>query len=330
MHSSSTTAARRGLVLVLAAATLWGTGGLVATLAYNRTDLTAIDVATWRLAVAALAALPLLLRFGQRSSSRRVRVLGVRPWGAAAVGAGLAWYQVSYFAAVERAGVSLSTFIALGAAPVLVAVAEAALHRRRPDAVVLAAMAVALTGLVLLVGGPVDLAPARHGNVLLGALLALGSATGYAVVTVVSGRVRGDDDPRAFAARTFWVGALALLPVALVGAGGLDVPTDALAGGALVYLGVGPTAGAYAMFFAGLGSVRASAASIATLVEPLTAALLAAALLGERLSARGIAGAALLVGAVVLLLVRPAQPDDAAATTGDPAAPPEPVPLTHR
>ena len=307
MHRT-TSAARRGLFLVLAAAVLWGTGGLVATLAYDRTDLTAIDVATWRLLVAAVAGVPLVRRFGSGASGRQ-RLLGARPLGAVVVGAGLAWYQVSYFAAVERAGVSLSTFIALGAAPVLVAVAEAVLHRRRPSTVVLVALALALSGLVLLAGGPVELAgPGRGGDVVLGGLLALGSAAGYAAVTVVSSRVRGDDDPRAFAARTFAVGALALLPVALVG-GGLDVPLDGAAAGALVYLGVGPTAGAYAMFFAGLGSVRASAASIATLVEPLTAALLAAAVLGERLSARGLSGAALLVGAVVLLVVRPAPHD---------------------
>lgn len=318
-------AARRGLLLVLSAAVLWGTGGLVASLVYDRTDLTAVDVGFWRLAVAAAAGTPLLLRPGAGASSggagSRARLLGTSPGGTLAVGLGLAFYQASYFAAVERAGVSLATFVALGAAPVLVAVAEVVWLRRRPHVVLLVALALALTGLVLLIGLP---GGSGGPGATAGALLALCSAAGYATVTLVSGAARGGDDPVRFAVRTFWVGALALLP--LSAAGGLAVPADALAALALLYVGVGPTAGAYAMFFAGLRAVPASAASVATLVEPLTAAVLAAALLGERLGATGLAGAGALLLAVVALVARPASPSASAAV--DPA-PAEAVPAAR-
>ena len=48
---------------------------------------------------------------------------------------------------------------------------------------------------------------------------------------------------------------------------------------------------AYTLYFRGLRSAAVSTAALLTLLEPLTGAVLAALLLGERLSATGIAGA---------------------------------------
>src|SRR2546422_1008688 len=69
----------------------------------------------------------------------------------------------------------------------------------------------------------------------------------------------------------------------------------------LLYLGAVTTAGAYALYTAGLRHVPASAAGVASLLEPLTATLLGVILFGERLGVAGWAGAVLLLGALVLL-----------------------------
>ena len=53
--------------------------------------------------------------------------------GCVLVGAGLAVYQSAYFAAVATAGVSIATLVALGLAPLLVAVGAAVLGHGRPD-----------------------------------------------------------------------------------------------------------------------------------------------------------------------------------------------------
>jgi DME family drug/metabolite transporter len=58
---------------------------------------------------------------------------------------------------------------------------------------------------------------------------------------------------------------------------------------------------AYRLFFASLGSVRATTVSVLTLTEPLTAAVLAVLLLGEHLTWTMAAGTLLLLGSVVLL-----------------------------
>src|SRR5918998_554600 len=146
-----------------------------------------LDIAWHRMAVGAAVLLAgyLLTRHRRPSSAAPLtRPLAVR---LGLVGAGLAAYQLAFFAAVEEAGVSVSTLVALGLAPLLIAIGAAALGHDRPDRATLVALTVALAGLVLLVGLT---AGASAGTaVLLGALLACGSALGYAVVTVTGGHV---------------------------------------------------------------------------------------------------------------------------------------------
>ncbi len=60
---------------------------------------------------------------------------------------------------------------------------------------------------------------------------------------------------------------------------------------------------AYALFFRGLRSAAPGTAALLALLEPLTGAVLADLLLGERLSATGMAGAAV-IGAAVIITVR--------------------------
>jgi len=69
----------------------------------------------------------------------------------------------------------------------------------------------------------------------------------------------------------------------------------------LLYLGVVTTAGAYALYTRGLRHVSASAAGIASLLEPFTATALGVFVFGERLGAAGAVGAVLMLGAFGLL-----------------------------
>jgi drug/metabolite transporter (DMT)-like permease len=64
---------------------------------------------------------------------------------------------------------------------------------------------------------------------------------------------------------------------------------------------------AYTLYFRGLRAAAASTAAMLTLLEPLTGTVLAAVVLGERLSATGIAGAVILAGAVLLTMRAHAQ-----------------------
>ena len=72
------------------------------------------------------------------------------------------------------------------------------------------------------------------------------------------------------------------------------------AAGLLVALGVGPTALAYTLYFRGLRTAAPSTAALLALLEPLTGAVLAALILGQRLSPTGLAGAAVLMISVIV------------------------------
>ena len=64
--------------------------------------------------------------------------------------AGVALYQVSFFAAVADTGVAVGTIVALGSAPTLAGALEWALHGRRPEARWVGATALACAGVALL------------------------------------------------------------------------------------------------------------------------------------------------------------------------------------
>ncbi|MCW2700639.1 MAG: Multidrug resistance efflux transporter EmrE [Blastococcus sp.] len=288
--------AGRGFLFVVLAALCWGTSGVCGQLVLDRTDLGPLDIAWHRMAVAAAVLLAGQLLTRRRRSGTRVALTRRTALRLLLVGAGLGGYQLAFFAAVSTAGVSISTLVALGLAPLLIAVGAALLGHGRPDRVTVVALVVALTGLVLLVGISAD---AGGTAVVLGALLAVGSALSYAVVTLAgSGMPAGVP----VTAVGFVGGALLLTPAAL--AAGLTSTTDAVSLGVLLYLGAVPSALAYRLFFAGLRTVPGPVASIGTLLEPLTATALATAFLGERLAPAALAGGLLVLAAVAGLYLR--------------------------
>jgi DME family drug/metabolite transporter len=80
----------------------------------------------------------------------------------------------------------------------------------------------------------------------------------------------------------------------------VSFPATAAGLGLLALLAAVPTALAYTAYFRGLDrSASAATGAVMALLEPLTAAVLAAAVLGERLGAAGLLGALLLAVAVV-------------------------------
>jgi drug/metabolite transporter, DME family len=295
-RGTHTPAAGRGFLLVVLAALCWGTSGVSGTIVADRTDLGPLDIAWHRMAIGAVVLLAAHVLTRRRRAGIRLaptRGTAVRLF---LVAVGLAAYQLAYFAAVGTAGVSIATLVALGLAPLLIAVGATVLGHGRPDRATLVALAAALTGLVLLVGISAD---AGGTAVVLGALLAVGSALGYAVVTLA-----GNDLPAGVPVTVvgFAGGALLLTPAAL--ATGLTLTTDLTALAVLIYLGAVPSALAYGLFFTGLRTVPGAVASIVTLLEPLTATALATAFLGERLAPAALAGSALVLAAVAGLYLR--------------------------
>ncbi len=292
--TTGSAAARRrpatGLLYLVMSGLLWGTGGLTGSLLGRATGLSAISVAAYRLTAGGALIVVFRTVTGRRWPTgrpawRRITVIGLLA----------ALYQSCYFVAVSLTSVPLATLVTIGTAPVLVLGADR-VTGRRTGRFAAATTGLAVTGLGLLVGLPSGFSQAA---VLASAGMAVLAAAGFAAVTVTGSRPVPGLDDLTVTGFGFTVGGLALMPLAQL-AGGIGFRPGPAAIGLLIALGTGPTAVAYTLFFRGLRSAAPSTAALMTLLEPLTGAILAAFLLGERLSATGIAGAAIIAAAVIL------------------------------
>jgi drug/metabolite transporter, DME family len=301
-----TLSARTGLLQVSLAGVLWGTGGLAVQIIRDVLPMSVLVISAWRMVIAALVLVAALALTRQVAGVRTL--LRTRPAYAVLVGTATAAYQVLYFVAVVNVGVTVATVVSLGLAPVLLTVGEAVRDRRRPDTAHLVVLGVALTGLLLVSGTAHTGDGGPHPA--LGLFAAVGSGTAYALTTALGRPLAQVTSPLALTTTTTTVGALALLPLAAVSAlgGSPVVTTDPVAAGTLLYLGVMTMALAYGLLYAGLRTTPGSAAVIATLLEPVTAAVVAAVVLDERIGVLGAIGTALILLAVAGLGRKPVVP----------------------
>jgi DME family drug/metabolite transporter len=286
-----------GLVLVCLAAVSWGTTGSVMALLAREGTPSPLLVGWARMAGAAPCLLLAIALVPPAAFARGE--WQPRDWAKAALlGAAMAAYQVCYFWAVPRTGVALTALLAICSAPLMIAAGAALTLKERASPATLAALLLAVAGTAMVLAGPRadGEAPATFTT---GALSALGAGLSYAVYAVTAKGLLRRAAPLPLAALTFTLAALLLTPVLLLEPGA----AAQLAAGwpLLLYLGVVPTAAAYVVFGAGLRRVTVTAAGIATLLEPLTAATLGVLIFGERLGTLAWVGAALLLWALGLL-----------------------------
>ena len=294
-------AARIGLLQISLAGVLWGTGGLAVHVIREAEPISVVAISAWRMvvgAVALLIAVAVLRQLGDlRDLVRR------HPGRVLLVGVATATYQALYFAAVVAVGVTVSTVVSLGLAPMIVTVVESIRRQRAPSRGDLLVLVSALVGLVLV---SVSAGSAGGPHPWLGVLASIGSGTAYALTTLVGHGLAQSTGPLGIATASTTVGAIALVPLAVLTGSGASAWADPVVAGTLVYLGVLTMALAYLLFYAGLRTAPGSSAVIATLLEPLTAAVLAALLLDERLGAAGVLGGVLILAAVAGLGRKPA------------------------
>jgi drug/metabolite transporter, DME family len=287
-------AARRrpgtGLLYLITSGLLWGTGGLTGSLLSRVSGLSALSVAAARLTAGGVLIVAFLTVTGRRWPAGRAAWTRI-----AVIGVLAALYQSCYFIAVALTSVALATLVTIGTAPVIV-LGVYRVTGRRTGRLAPVAACLALTGLGLLVGLPSGFSESA---VLASAGMAVLAASGFAAVTLTGARPVPGLDELTVTGFGFTLGGVILMPLAAA-LGGFSFRFGPEAFGLLIALGTGPTALAYTLFFRGLRTAGASTAALLALLEPLTGAILAAFVLGQRLSATGIAGAAILMAAVIV------------------------------
>ena len=310
---------------ILAAAVLFGTTGT--SQALGPAEATPLGIGAVRLVLGALAlAAVARVRRPPKGRSLRTHVPALLAGGVA-----VAVYQLGWFAGLRRTGVALGTVVGIGSGPVLAGILHLALGRRGLGRGWVAGTAATVVGAGLLALG-------RSGTLSadpVGLALTLGAVLGYVVSVEAAQRaMRGGLDEAGAMAGMFGAGALLLAPVLLLEPLGW---LRTLRGAALaLHLGFFTLALAYSLYGFGLRRLAVPTVVTLTLAEPLTAAVLGTAVLGERLGARGWVGAAL-VGAGLVLAARgrnegpgrfggSPQPLPVPGGPSDPRAPPGPAP----
>ena len=196
-----------------------------------------------------------------------------------------------YFSSLRYASAGLTALL-LYLYPTLVTLASAALGRQRLTAVKTAAVAASLTGIVLTVAGNLAGTPT---GIAFGAGAAM-IYTGYILV--------GENVSRRTGAIP---SATVIMLAAAVAYGGALVwegprwPADAVGWGAVAAIALFSTVVAMVGFFAGMERLGAADTATLSTLEPVVTLVLAAALLGETMGAMQLAGAAMVLGAVVAL-----------------------------
>lgn len=246
----------------------------------------------WRVALAAPFFWAwLLFARGVRAAPPRAEARSLAAAGLFFAGDLAVWHW-----AIVLTSIANATLLA-NLAPIFVALAVWALYGRRPAPLFLSGLALALGGMVVLLGADLR----RAGAALAGDALGVLTAMFYAAYQITVTRLRARMDTVPIMAWSGLVVAAALLPLALA-TGEPILPRSAqgwatLLGLALVAQLAGQSLIAYAM-----AHLPATFSSVGLLVQPVAAAALAWALFGERLGPAEVAG-----GLVVLAGIRAVQ-----------------------
>lgn len=281
-----------GYLLVALAAVLWALLGVFSKRLLDA-GVGAMEIAFYR------AALGGLLFVAHAGLTRQLR-LQRRPDLWAFVGFALVGVTLFFTAlnlAIDAGGVSLA-FILLYTAPAFVAVLAAVFLGEKLRPVNIALIATAILGVVFVArsgGGGIEVGAAA---IVWGLVAGLSYSSYYLFGKWVLRRYR----PATIYALVLPVGAVGLLPFVPFDAVRLATPRlwldIALMAALSTYL-------AYYVYYQGLRRVEASRAVLVATIEPVVAAVLAAALFGERLGPWGVVGALLVLSAAAITSMLP-------------------------
>jgi drug/metabolite transporter, DME family len=284
-----------GLVAVALPCALWGAVGLLV----RQLDLPAVVVADLRLAFASLGVLALGLlrpgtvRLAPRGHWPRLALLGV-------LMAANWWLFILAFHLTDVGVTVVLSF----SWPLWLALAARPLGHEPLRTGTALALCVSVLGMVLLAARGGHAPDARD---LAGMAAALCTSLLFAITVLIS---RSADAALPSATLNFWQTTIAtavLAPFALLGRGGT---LDARSLGILVVLGAVMTGAGGTLFVLGMRILSPAEVGVVSYLEPVSATILAALVLGEQPGARGYAGIALLIAAGVWVVLRDPQAPD--------------------
>lgn len=209
------------------------------------------------------------------------------------------------------AGVIIGTLPAVSAAIAILLLGE------RPDRLLLLAIALAGAG-VLAIVVPSDAGGARS---LVGSALIFGAVVCEGLFILLGKRLEAEVPPLVLSTLMAGLGGAIAIPFAVAElplAGAATAPALV----AVAYYALVPTVAGFLLWYAGLAKVSGTEASVFTALAPVSAVLLAPAVLGEPIVAKQTIGIACVLSAVLSLSLRAANLPGGERASADAAEPP--------
>jgi drug/metabolite transporter (DMT)-like permease len=288
------TAREWGLLLTLSI--LWGGAFFLSSIAIK--EMTPFGLAFWRVAIAALA-LGVALRALGLSLPKRAQEW--RAFAMLAVVGNAAPFSLLAFAQTQITGGLAAILNAM--TPIFTILLAHAFTR--DEKITLRRLSGVLAGFlgVVTIVGPSALTD--HGDKLLAEAAVLGAATCYAMAGVY-GRRFGAYPPLVVSYAQLAVGTVMLLPLVLLAGAPFHAPAPSLLTIACVIaVAVFSTALAFGIYFRILRRAGSTNAALVTILVPVSAILLGAAILGDDLLPRHFAGFALIAIGLLVIDGRP-------------------------
>ncbi|WP_373921401.1 DMT family transporter [Vibrio alginolyticus] len=273
-----------GTLSILFASTLWGTTGTAASLA---PDVSALAIGAFSMGIggfmqACLSAKSLKRDFRKVVHKKKTLLISI---------IALATYPLAFYSSMRFAGVAIGTVISISTAPFFSALLECLFSRNQTITKRwMMSFAIGVIGITLLLASESSAnslfdQDMKHWGVLLGLLAGLT----YAIYSWgVKAMIDHGIEPQTAMGSVFGIGGVLLLPTLFITGDNLfasSTNTTVMLYMALIPMGLG-----YVAFGFGLRFVTASGASILTLFEPVIAAALAVAIVGEEISFIGWVG----------------------------------------
>lgn len=278
-----------GTLSILFASTLWGTTGTAASLA---PDVSALAIGAFSMGIggfmqACLSAKSLKRDFRKVAHKKKTLLVSI---------IALATYPLAFYSSMRFASVAIGTVVSISTAPFFSALLECLFSRNQTITKRwMMSFAIGVIGITLLLASESSAnslfdQDMKHWGVLLGLFAGLTYAIySWGVKTMID---HGIESQTAMGS-VFGIGGVLLLPTLFITGDNLfasSTNTTVMLYMALIPMGLG-----YVAFGFGLRFVTASGASILTLFEPVIAAALAVAIVGEEISFIGWVGITLTI-----------------------------------
>jgi DME family drug/metabolite transporter len=297
----------RGSLLVLGAAALWSTSGMLIRWTVAGSAFSSLSLAFWRDLVTFLCLFAGLALFRPRWLRVARRDL---PWLAALGVIGVGTFHVLWNLTILHIGYAAATVL-LYSSPALVALMARLLWREPLTRFKVLALALALGGCVL-VAGPEELAgiDLTAGGLILG----LGAACAYGGFSLFGRQVAPRYPPWTVLTYGFGFGALALLPFQFATPFPWPVPAETWIWFAALVLAA--TLVPFGAYVASLRTLPVSIASIVAASEIVFGAIIGTLFFDERLQGGQFMGAGLVIAGVALIVTRSGGTDQVSMQTG--------------